>query len=288
MRKRLNVLIFLGLITVVLSGCCIKHEYIDATCIAPKTCSKCGKTEGEITEHVWKEATCFEPKTCSVCNATEGKMLEHTWTEATCSSPKTCNACGTIEGEALAHTLTEANYQEPAKCTVCDESVGEPLQADFEKYGWECKTELDVPYEFVTNQEIADVTFSDYEVFAGDDKHEELEGYEWKAVTIDIAFRDGDAGYGMNLNDYYYIGAGDINYYGIDYPDVEIDFEKLLSDYEVNEFGNRCYRSSGRFYVRLPVGYDGIVIYLLDEESKKRSGALNEVVNENTLFFRLK
>ena len=39
------------------------HEWIAATCAAPKTCSKCGKTEGDISfEHTFEKE--YE---CSVC-----------------------------------------------------------------------------------------------------------------------------------------------------------------------------------------------------------------------------
>lgn len=55
------------------------HEWAEANCSSPKTCLKCGKTEGEPLGdegHVWDSATCTEPKTCSRCGATEGKSLK--------------------------------------------------------------------------------------------------------------------------------------------------------------------------------------------------------------------
>lgn len=39
------------------------HKWMDATCIAPKTCSKCGKTEGDVS----KEHTFEKEYECSVC-----------------------------------------------------------------------------------------------------------------------------------------------------------------------------------------------------------------------------
>ena len=47
------------------------HEWVEATCTAPKTCKTCGETEGEALGHDWKEA----PKTCTRCGATEGEKL---------------------------------------------------------------------------------------------------------------------------------------------------------------------------------------------------------------------
>ncbi len=66
-------------------GC--SHTYADATCTAPKTCTKCGATEGNA-EHSWKNATCTAPKTCTKCSATEGSTAEHNYSNGACT------ACG--------------------------------------------------------------------------------------------------------------------------------------------------------------------------------------------------
>jgi len=50
-------------------------------------------------EHVWNEATCLEPKTCKKCGETEGEPLGHEWIEATFTEPMTCSRCGDTEGE---------------------------------------------------------------------------------------------------------------------------------------------------------------------------------------------
>lgn len=76
MKKILLIL----LVMMMLTGCCLSHEWTDATCTAPKTCTKCGETEGETLEHTWSEATCTAPKTCTVCSGTEGDALGHDFT----------------------------------------------------------------------------------------------------------------------------------------------------------------------------------------------------------------
>ena len=65
-RTIITALIFSALLTV-LTGCGHEHKWTEATCTEPKTCTECGKTEGEPLGHKWKEATCTEAKTCSVC-----------------------------------------------------------------------------------------------------------------------------------------------------------------------------------------------------------------------------
>ncbi len=89
------------------------HSYKDATCTEPKTCSKCGATEGDAAGHSHKDATCTEPKACSKCGATEGDAAGHRYKDATCTEPKTCAKCGHALGVTLPH-----NYQNRT-CTSC-------------------------------------------------------------------------------------------------------------------------------------------------------------------------
>ena len=58
--------------------CVFGHEWQEATCTEPITCSKCGETDGQPLGHKWIEATCTEAKTCEVCGVTDGKALGHT------------------------------------------------------------------------------------------------------------------------------------------------------------------------------------------------------------------
>lgn len=90
-RKVLTLVVTLGVL-VGLTGCCMSHEWADATCTEPKTCTKCGKTEGEALGHQWIDATCTEPKTCSVCGKTEGESIEHSWVDTV--GGRRCTVCG--------------------------------------------------------------------------------------------------------------------------------------------------------------------------------------------------
>jgi len=105
------------------------HDWQNATCTAPKTCSACGATEGEALGHSWAEASCTAPKTCSVCGATEGEALGHSWAEASCTAPKTCSVCGATEGEALGHSWAEASCTAPRTCTICGVTEGDVVHS---------------------------------------------------------------------------------------------------------------------------------------------------------------
>lgn len=103
--------VFMAVLTfsmlLLLSGCCLSHEWTEADCITPKTCSKCDASEGEALGHQWAEATCTAPKTCANCAATEGEPLAHAFGEeevqstdyvdATVLLVKTCTDCGAQE-----------------------------------------------------------------------------------------------------------------------------------------------------------------------------------------------
>lgn len=74
MRKCL-LLVALVLCICMMSGCCLSHKWVEATCEMPKLCEKCGETEGEALGHDWSEATRQAPQTCQVCGQTEGEPL---------------------------------------------------------------------------------------------------------------------------------------------------------------------------------------------------------------------
>jgi len=100
------------------------HSWKNATCTAPKTCAKCGVTEGTATGHNWKDATCTTPKTCANCNATEGTATGHNWEAATCTTPKTCKTCGATEGAVAAHSWKDATCTAPKTCKNCGATEG--------------------------------------------------------------------------------------------------------------------------------------------------------------------
>lgn len=141
MRKfftRLTVL----LLALALTACNCSHDWQDATCTAPKTCAKCGETEGEPAVHSWQEATCTAPRTCAVCQQTEGEVLAHNWQEATCSAPRTCTGCQETEGEPIAHSYGLWMLDGESMYRVCDfcaatesTEIDYPLYLDQHIYG---------------------------------------------------------------------------------------------------------------------------------------------------------
>lgn len=70
-----------------------------------------------ICFHDWRDATCTVPRTCSICGRTDGDPLGHDWQDATCSEPKTCKRCGEKEGDPLGHQVDSWTTDKEASCT---------------------------------------------------------------------------------------------------------------------------------------------------------------------------
>ena len=75
-------------------------------------------TLGEEHVHEWVEATCTAPKTCKTCGATEGEALGHDWKEATTEAPKTCTRCGATEGEKLPTEKPKKNCKKTSLLSI--------------------------------------------------------------------------------------------------------------------------------------------------------------------------
>ncbi len=296
---------------VMFSGCCLKHEWEDATCTTPQTCAKCGETQGEAAGHSWEEATCSAPKTCSVCGKTKGEALDHTWTEATCSAPKTCSVCKATEGEVAPHDFSGASFQVAATCSVCGASDGEPLQADFDKYGYVCydaAASVNIPYKYQTrcynDSSIAtfgNVILTSYERTTSYGDYTTPEGYEWIVSHFDVVFSDEMAwNYGISARycteDYYTIKFHDdtlvyqddnsktytVNFNGKDYTECRSLVTSGFSGWV--DYSN-TYAIDAAFCV--PVGYDGTVIGFYDSANVWGDGQyLYDLNNATTVFYR--
>lgn len=215
MQKKISFLTIL-LCMMVLSGCCLAHDWKDATCTEPRTCKVCGETEGEPLGHTWLDATCKLPKTCEVCLETEGEPLGHVWRAATCQSLRTCTVCGETEGDYADHDwvgatclkpmhclvcgITEgvtkphvwvsANYNSSRYCSECGIVEGDSLVPAFEKRNYQFTIEKGTTWEYNTianadNSSVkATAELIDYRKYKSDPYHPARDGYEWREATV--------------------------------------------------------------------------------------------------------
>ncbi len=105
----------------------LAHQYRDATCTEPKTCMRCGATDGDPLGHQYKPATCTDPQICIRCGDMVGVGKGHQYKNATCTTPVTCVVCGETTGKALGHQYKDATCTEPKTCTRCGKQIGTAL-----------------------------------------------------------------------------------------------------------------------------------------------------------------
>ena len=104
----------------------VTHDFADADCLNPKTCTVCGKTEGSALGHEWTTPDvdlCEVQSTCSRCGATDGENKEHTPEndDNDCSTALNCGVCGKEILAAGEHSpeKDDGNCTTEQKCTVC-------------------------------------------------------------------------------------------------------------------------------------------------------------------------
>lgn len=135
MSKKIIIVILLAvlvvsgsiLVPVLLVNKNCEHMY-DNACDA--SCNECG--EERAVTHDYAEANCLSPKTCSECHATEGSALGHkpNADDGDCTTAITCSVCQAVTTPAKTHTLGDwvvktaatksKNGVEVKHCTVCE------------------------------------------------------------------------------------------------------------------------------------------------------------------------
>ena len=98
---------------------CVEHNWVDATCTAPKTCSACHTTEGEALGHEYKSVV-TDP-TCTNGGYTTHTCIrgDHTYTDSA------VDALGHTEGETVKENekapdcVNTGSYDNVVYCTVC-------------------------------------------------------------------------------------------------------------------------------------------------------------------------
>jgi len=115
-------LLFVGLI-IGISQCereC-KHEWKEATCTEPKTCAKCGETEGNRLWHDYV-GNCEEYGRCTRCGDTLPTKYSHRY-KGNCEEHGTCIDCGKTSPETLTHIWNGDIHTGAMSCSRCEKSI---------------------------------------------------------------------------------------------------------------------------------------------------------------------
>ena len=105
-------------------------RWLEPSCTEPRRCGcGCGRidnTSESLGGHLWQEATCIAPKTCSRCGETEFDRASHKWDILDCTQDKTCTVCGVAQA-AGKHYYSEGICLDcPSRCST-GLDYGEPM-----------------------------------------------------------------------------------------------------------------------------------------------------------------
>ncbi len=207
MKKKLLAGVLAVMMVLLLTSCGCDHEWQAATCTTAKTCSVCGKTEGEVPGHAWQEATCETAKTCTTCNITEGEALGHDWQEATTEAPKTCARCKRTEGERIITDprFTTASTKFLHGTWFCDvkltaEMLGLPM-------GFPDGVDCTLSMEFTNaGALVSEITLKDRDAFMDDYRDFTMEytyvTLEQSGISRDQADANVQQNFGMTMEEY--------------------------------------------------------------------------------------
>lgn len=278
----ISVLLVVLMLALCACGAC-KHEWTDATCTAPKTCAKCGETEGEPLGHDAGEASYWSAAVCIRCGEEVGGKLEPEFEK--------------LGFDWVAVTDMDAPGIFPAK-------YGNSFYFAGEFYVSCCNQKPEV-------STYGAIALNDYRVFGSDETHAAKEGYEWRIAEFDIAFYDEMANrFGWSfrcLSTDYYDGPDDAieeiraeeghtfskDYKGKTYDECYEDFYIEKSQWEDESIPNEpnstisVIHVTVRYETLMPAGYDGVLLAFYDPRNAGASDAVLDRVDKNTVFVRL-
>ena len=243
----------------------------------------------------------------------------HFWKNPDCQNPYTCYDCDETEGEPLEHEWTEPNYQEAATCIDCGEIDGEPLEPMFLYHGYRINTTSGRPFDYltITNRDptmtttgIATLLYID--IFeSDDDDYPIMTGYEYIRARIMIITEDENA----RRNGLQSM-TGHIDYFDFDPNEAAVIHNDLynssIPDFKIGNSTLNYFGEEYQYYIKhtriqdvwadrmlylvieytflVPVGYDGIVVYLSNAANwtEDRNRVISDNFDDDTLFFRLR
>lgn len=246
-------------------------------------------------EHVWREADCLAPKTCTDCGETEGEPLGHRATEATHWAPSVCSACGEELGEALIPDFEKYGYKVIDASEMPTEHV---LSVDESGAVISTGPEYDASSYESANTTIGYIVLKNRELFEEDEMHPAADGYEWRYYEFELLFpqwlsangQHKQEGYRLRFSDddYYDIAARDdsarglhytVTWQGEEYRDCmrivtysESKSEWIPVEYHFNNIRIPIWRQSCYVWVRVPVGYDGAMFAFKDASHELSPG----------------
>ena len=180
-----------------------EHKWNDATCTSAKTCSLCGKVDGEPLGHnyIVIEDADMGTHTLVCLNDRTHTVVENCYGgQATCLAGATCTLCEQIYTEIGTHLWIDATCTEASHCKWCKEADGEPNGHDYDRTSgkcYACENSVDVVLytntpTIVANQSSYNVTFYAYVNIEGGASVVQL--YSTSGALLGTMYDDGNYG----------------------------------------------------------------------------------------------
>ena len=291
--KKLFIFLSLTVAALIISGCCIVHDWTEPSCTEASYCAKCGKIRGEALGHDWQ--------------ADAGILI--------------CSRCGAVddsEERAYLGITDETDATEQVTSTKTDtetaQNTNANAEADFEKYGITTDMAYNELQTFATRTRDmpalsteGELAVTDFGVLPTDSAHPARDGYSWRYVIMQATFYDDNARKnGVKVmalcEDYYNIAlrgatqrldADGYNAYTVlvNGEEMECRYKRTgtWSDWYTDDTGRREILYSCLWEIEIPGGYDGTVVGLYSSAVDWPEGEyLNEVYSPEAFkLFRI-
>ena len=177
MRKKMVTGMLAVSLMFMMTGCCLSHGWQEATCTEPKTCSKCGETEGEALGHTWQDAVGDVLTPAFEELGVKGQFME--------------------VGQTYDYVTQIRTRQEYEDKLINDYKEAYGLEGDYANFTDMHMAALENDGFDWDAQITAQAAVTDYRVFDSDETHEAKDGYEWKTVEMKIKYGSYDKGWRM-------------------------------------------------------------------------------------------
>lgn len=263
MKRRVLAVVAIAVMAFGLTGCCISHDWQDATCTQPQTCSKCGKTTGEPLGHEEQgEANYQSGPICSRCGEELGDKLQGDFE----SRGYVISELGT---NVPYITVTQNGYETIGEValTECEVSETGPHGESVEGYEWLHTT---LYFRFM-------------------DESAKNDGVKWHVSAEDYyTCKQHDDSLTILMDDpenNYIFKQYTVNYNGVDYDQCTYSSQFVNNGWGEDE----AYTASYTYDFCVPVGYDGTVIAVYSGATTWEDGQyIYDVADDNTIFFKVR
>ena len=263
MKKKFLIVLAIASMSFSLAGCCLSHNWEEATCDASKMCSKCGKIEGEPLGHEEGTAANYQSgPLCSRCGAEIGERIPDEFTAKGLTLASS--------GETVSYTtVTQNGYETVGEVALYtgDTTIAGPNGECIDGYEWVHAT----------------LYLSFFDESAKND------GVKWHNTVEDFYTVDAfDNSLTVVREDEAAMLV--VKQFCVNYLGEEYDRCTVTSQFMNNGWGeDEVYTAAYDYYFCVPQGYDGMIVGVYNGANNWEDGQhIYDVAGDGAVFFKVK